>query len=118
MLFQDPIRNTKPMDYDEEQKQALTKTQGNIIITSTDGLEYTDYQTMILEKKNRFKTANCSIGIEQIIIDAWGVVRKGHCRQGGLIGHLGKTLVFDGQPVRCLKEDCSNGFDILATKQL
>jgi MoaA/NifB/PqqE/SkfB family radical SAM enzyme len=116
MLFNDPVSNTKPMIYQEPQKVKLKRQSGSMILDYGDDQEFTDYQTLILEDKNRFEDWSCNIGIEQIIVDAYGVVRRGHCRQGGSIGSLGNPLRLDGLTVTCKKSHCVNGFDILATK--
>lgn len=116
MLFDDPVKNTQPMFYQEPQKEKLKRQSGSLILEYDDDREYSDYQTLILENKNQFQDWQCAIGIEQIIVDAYGIVRRGHCRQGGSIGSIGKTVRFDGLPVTCKKSHCVNGFDILATK--
>jgi pyruvate-formate lyase-activating enzyme len=116
MLFEDPVRNTKPMVYQEPQKEKLKRQSGSMILEYENDQEYTDYQALILENKNQFENWSCNIGVEQIIVDAWGVVRRGHCRQGGAIGSLGQPIRFDGLSLTCKKSHCVNGFDILATK--
>lgn len=116
MLFEDPVRNTKPMIYQEPQKEKLKRQSGSMILEYDQDQEYIDYPALILENKNQFENWHCSIGVEQIIVDAWGVVRRGHCRQGGAIGSLGQLIRFDGLTLICKKSHCVNGFDILATK--
>lgn len=116
MLFEDPVKNTQPMFYQENQKEKLKRQSGSLILEYENDKEFTDYQTLILESKNQFESWNCSIGIEQIIVDAWGRVRRGHCGQGGSIGSLGNPIRFDGLGIICKKSHCVNGFDILATK--
>lgn len=116
LLFEDPVRNTKPMIYHEHQKNKLKRQSGNMILEYEQDQEYTDYQTLILENKNQFENWQCNIGLEQIIVDAYGVVRRGHCRQGGSLGSLGNVIKFDGLGLTCKKSHCVNGFDILATK--
>ena len=118
MLFEDPAINTVPLEYTEEAIIELKDQKGDIELDHGDRLEYTDYQTLILDKRNNFKGSNCRIGIEQIIVDAWGVVRRGHCRQGSSIGKIGNTIRFDDKEVICQRPDCSNAFDIMATKTL
>lgn len=117
MLFEDPVRNTRPMEYLPYQKEKLKKQSGSLIIHTADQeIEYSDYQTMILENRNIFQGWQCNIGLEQIIVDAWGVVRRGHCRQGSSIGQIGKSIRFDSLAVICQRPTCANSFDILATK--
>jgi len=117
MLFEDPARNTKPKPYDNIQKDKLKGQKGDLIYSDKDGNEeITDYQTLLLENKNVFKGQQCQAGIEQLIIDAWGSVFRGHCRQGGLIGKLGHGFKPPDKSIRCHADACSNGFDILSTK--
>jgi len=117
MLFDDPVRNTRPLEYLVEQKEKLKKQTGSLIIYSDLGqTEHSDYQSMILEDRNNFQDWSCHIGLEQIIVDAWGVIRRGHCRQGGSIGQIGDQIRFDQQVIVCRKPKCVNNFDMLATK--
>jgi hypothetical protein len=117
MLFDDPVRNTRPLEYLVEQKEKLKEQTGSLIIYSDLGqTEHSDYQSMILEDRNHFQDWSCNIGLEQIIVDAWGVIRRGHCRQGGSIGQIGDQIRFDQQVVVCRKPKCVNNFDMLATK--
>jgi hypothetical protein len=116
MLFEDPVYNTQPMFYQPDQQDLLVNQTQDLVLTTTEGDIKTDYQTLILENRNQFQGWNCNIGLEQITIDAHGTVRKGHCRQGGSIGELGKDFYFDQRPAVCQKPNCANAFDILATK--
>jgi organic radical activating enzyme len=117
MLFNDPVRNTMPLSYQPVQEKTLKNQSGDLRISTDLGtLEYSDYQSMIFEDRNNFQNWSCSIGLEQIIVDAWGVVRRGHCRQGGSIGQIGSVIRFDDFMVTCKKPKCVNSFDIQATK--
>jgi hypothetical protein len=117
MLFNDPVKNTMPLLYQPVQEEVLKNQSGDLIISSDLGeIEHSDYQSMIFENRNNFQDWSCSIGLEQIIVDAWGVVRRGHCRQGGSIGQIGSKIRFDDFTVTCKKPKCVNAFDIQATK--
>lgn len=117
MLFEDPAVNRQPMQYTDSQQLKLKRQSGPLLWTDSDGQsEYTDYQTLILEGKNQFRTQPCRVGLEQLIIDAWGRVYRSHCRVGGKIGQLGTAIVWPTKPVSCPRESCGNGFDIMATK--
>jgi len=117
MLFEDPAVNTLiSRNYQKEQIIQFKKKTGPLVICE-DGIESsTDFNTLILEGKNQFLNRECNAGIEQIIIDAWGRVAKGHCRNGGYIGSVNKRINFPTEPTLCRKESCNNGFDIQATK--
>jgi organic radical activating enzyme len=116
MLFQDPAVNHQPMQYTETQQVKLVRQTGDIKITQGSMISYTDYPTMIADGANRFEGMTCSIGQEQMIVDAWGRVRRGHCGQGGSMGTIGGAIIWPTDAVVCRKPSCDNAFDILATK--
>lgn len=119
MLFQDPVFNTQPLEYTALQTIKLKRQHGDIKITQGDDVEYTDYQTMVLEGTNSFRGYECWAGLEQIIIDAWGRVYRGHCRQGGFMGNIkDKNVVWPTAPRVCALDSCKNSFDILTTKSI
>lgn len=116
MLFEDPAINRQPKSYTTEQQVKLKRQSGDLIITENGEEEFTDFNTIMLENKNQFKDQPCMVGLEQVIVDAWGRVAKGHCRVGGHIGQLGKGYKWPTQPTTCTFDACRNGFDITATK--
>lgn len=116
MLFDDPISKTQPLQYQEAQLSKFKRQFGSIIIEEDDQRYYTDHQTMIIEKQNLLKGAQCNVGKEQIIIDAYGTVRRGHCRAHGNLGQIGDDIDFNLDAIQCHKPSCDNAFDILATK--
>ena len=116
MLFKDPVVNHEPMKYTKSQQVKLVRQSGDIRITQGTMTSYSDYPTMITDKANRFEGLRCSIGQEQIIVDAWGRVARGHCRQGGHMGSIGGPIVWPTEPVICRRPTCDNAFDLMATK--
>ena len=116
MLFEDPAVNHVPMQYTETQQVKLVRQRGDIKITQGSMVSYTDYPTMVSDKTNRFEGMRCNIGLEQLIVDAWGRVRRGHCGQGGSIGTVGGPIIWPTEALVCRKPSCDNAFDILATK--
>ena len=119
MLFEDPVFNTTPQHYTTNQTTQLKRQHGDIKITQGDQIEYTDYQTMVLEASNTFKDYDCWAGMEQIVVDAWGRVYRGHCRQGGFMGNIKDHNIFcHNEPKVCSLDICRNSFDILATKSI
>jgi pyruvate-formate lyase-activating enzyme len=116
MLFEDPAINKIPLEYTPVQQVKLKRQSGELIIIENGVEEFTDFQTLILEGKNKFTGYKCSAGIEQLIVDAWGRVKRGHCNQGGLVGKIGEGYIWSSEPVICKAEACRNGFDINATK--
>jgi organic radical activating enzyme len=117
MLFEDPAINTiVDKKYKKEHLVEFKRTSGPLTLYENGVETYTDFNTVVLEGKNKFEGSSCNAGIEQIIIDAWGKVAKGHCRNGSYIGSLGKGIIFPNEPTICRKNSCSNAFDIQATK--
>lgn len=116
ILFNDPAINKEMQNYTDDQLDNLITDNGPLIYKVDNVIEHTNYNKLIIEGKNKFFNCKCNIGVEQIIIDAWGRVAKGHCRAGGHIGRLGKGIKFDNTHTICPFESCRNAFDILATK--
>lgn len=116
MLFEDPARNHQPKVYNTEQTVKLKRQHGELILTENGEDEFTDFNALVLEGKNKFKDRQCLAGIEQVIVDAWGRVARGHCRMGGHIGKVGLAYKWPTQPIVCELDACRNGFDITATK--
>jgi hypothetical protein len=119
MLFQDPVFNKTPQAYTEEQQIELKRQWGNLVLIDDSGNEeYTDYQTLLLESKNRFPGFQCWAGLEQIIVDAWGRVYRSHCRQNGYLGKLADDEIYWPDTAWiCKIDNCRNSFDILSTKR-
>jgi pyruvate-formate lyase-activating enzyme len=118
MLFEDPAINKQPMGYKQEHTTKLKRQHGELIYVNELGQEeFTDFQTLILEGKNKFQNQSCQAGIDQLIVDAWGRIKRGHCGQGGLVGKLGIEFTGVQLPIICKADACRNGFDIHATKQ-
>ena len=106
------------MEYQPAQQVKLKRQHGDLVYINNEGEEeFTDFQTLMLEGKNTFPGQQCMAGIEQLIIDAWGRIKRGHCGQGGLVGKLGIEFTGVQSPVICKADACRNGFDITATKQ-
>lgn len=117
MLFTDPVSNRVAGAYSDQQIHKLKRQTGPLLLTLRDGsTEYTDYQTLVLEQKNQFRDWFCWSGVEQIIIDAYGRVYRGHCRQGGKLGSISEGFTIAKDPHQCLTLECRNSFDIDSTK--
>ena len=118
MLFEDPAINKQPMEYKFEHAVKLKRQHGDLIyVNDTGEEEFSDFQTLVFEGKNTFPGQQCMAGVEQLIVDAWGRVKRGHCGQGGLVGKLGIEFTGVQNSVICKTDACRNGFDIQATKQ-
>lgn len=117
LLFSDPAVNLQPRAYTEPQLDLLRCQHGDLSYWFQDQYVCTDYVTLVLAKQNTFLTQQCSAGLEQIVIDAWGRVYRGHCRQNGLIGRVGQQILWPQDSVICQQSTCRNAFDLQATKQ-
>lgn len=118
MLFYDPIFNSYPQNYKDEQFEILKTQWRNLKIEKDGHTEITNFYSMVLEQKNRFQGMNCWAGLEQIVVDAWGRVYRSHCRKNGFMGHIKDLeLYWYEEPMICQLESCVNGFDVQATKQ-
>lgn len=119
MLFEDPGKNTRPVEYPEEQRVVLVRQHGDLERTDDQGnVTYTDYAELAMQGNNGYQGWQCAAGLEQLIIDAWGQVYRGHCRQGGSLGNISGEIKWPADTYQCRRPDCANAFDILATKSL
>lgn len=118
MLFQDPVFNTKPDDYKKPQQDELKNQYRDLVFVDKDQINETNYQTLVLEDNNQFKNWHCAAGVEQIVVDAWGKVYRGHCRFNGYLGSISDRVVWMEDPAICGIDYCRNSFDIQATKRL
>ena len=119
MVFVDPVVNVQPSDYDSDQIKALATqppTMVQHLETTQTGVKG-DYQTMILENKNHFRDWFCWSGVEQLVIDAYGRVFRGHCRQGGKLGTIYEGFAMPKDPIQCASSICRNSFDMESTKK-
>lgn len=119
MLFQDPVFNTKPLDYKPEQITKIKKQPGDLVMVDDQGREHiTHFHKALLENKNTFRNWKCWAGLEQIIVDAYGKVYRGHCRTDGYLGNINEGEIYwMDEPQQCTTDICKNGFDILSTKR-
>lgn len=119
MLFDDPVFNTQPKQYSEQQIVFFKQQDGELVQEDQGRETATDYQHSVLDKANSFTGWTCHAGLEQCVVDAWGRVYRGHCRHGGYIGNIGKNdIQWPTQPIVCKLNFCRNHFDNQATKIL
>lgn len=119
MLFDDPVFNSQVKNYTEEQIMFFKQQDKDLIKKDKDSQIETDYQNLVLENSNSYKGWTCYAGLEQIIVDAWGRIYRGHCRHGGYLGNItNKDIQWPTQPILCGVNYCRNNFDNQATKIL
>lgn len=117
LLFTDPVVNGRAHSYTQQQQIQLKRQTGPLALTGPDGtVDHTDYQTLVMDNANQFRDWWCWSGVEQLVIDAYGRVYRGHCRQGGKLGTIAEGFVVAKDPQQCVTLSCSNSFDIDSTK--
>jgi hypothetical protein len=113
VVFEDPVFNTEPLDYTDEQLALLREQYLDLYL----GNELTDYATLVLENKNRFRGWQCRAGLEQCVVDAWGRVYRSHCRYLGYMGKISEPKIqWPTDEIICGLDQCVNAFDIRAIK--
>jgi hypothetical protein len=73
---------------------------------------------LIAKGENNWLGWRCYIGVENIVIDFEGNIRRGWCNVGGSIGNIQDTALFlPTKPINCTNPNCHCGLDIMATKE-
>jgi MoaA/NifB/PqqE/SkfB family radical SAM enzyme len=73
----------------------------------------------ISENLNNWSGWKCYAGVEQLIVDMDGTIRRGWCKVGDTIGNISDTvLTLPTDPIVCTKTMCHCNFDIMSTKEL
>jgi hypothetical protein len=74
---------------------------------------------LIAQGLNNWQGWNCNIGLENIVVDFSGQVRRGWCGVGGVIGNVSDPVFnFPEKPILCNVKNCYCGLDIMATKEM
>ena len=117
ITFQNPIQNTKPVEYEAPAKQHFIEESGPFALTIDGTTKNLSYNSLAMNNLNQFQGWYCSAGMEQLIIDVTGNIFRGHCRVGGKIGNIMDDFFeFPNEPILCTRLACVNGFDINASK--
>lgn len=127
----DLSQNTPFLDYTEEQMGCIksqTKILGqqqshtgrdDMIVYWNDNDEYeTSTKKIIDQQSNYWEGWSCHIGVEQVIIDSAGFIKRGWC-QDDVLGHVGKPgFKFPKNWIECNRVKCHCAFDMRATKEM
>lgn len=71
----------------------------------------------ISKNTNNWQGWECWAGVEQLVVDRDGSIRRGWCGVGGHIGHVGDhDLRLPVAPVVCTKDRCHCNLDIMCSK--
>jgi MoaA/NifB/PqqE/SkfB family radical SAM enzyme len=104
------IKYTKSFDYYRGAMQTVS-ADGSTRVASA--------HRFISEKANDWSGWKCYAGVEQLIVDMDGTVRRGWCKVGENIGNIhDEQLTLPTEPVVCDKTMCHCNFDIMCTKEL
>ena len=104
------IKHTKQFDY-YRGAMRMVDTAGNHKVAGA--------HRFISEKANDWSGWKCYAGVEQLIVDMDGTIRRGWCKVGENIGNIhDATLLLPTEPVVCNKTMCHCNFDIMCTKEL
>lgn len=73
---------------------------------------------LISKGENNWLNWKCAIGLENLVVDFSGYVKRGWCGVGGMIGNIAdKNLILPTRPIMCTSNNCHCGLDIMATKE-
>jgi len=90
--------------------------QKNLILTDSDDVEHTvSINQFILEEKHKFKGWVCESGVHSFFIDTDGGVFGANCLCKYL-GNITQEVVFNNDPVICIKDSCNCRDDLFITK--
>ena len=79
--------------------------------------EIVDPTLLISRFENLWFGWKCFIGIENLVISPNGIIMRGICGVGGIIGNIQDTnFKLPVEPVLCVKKRCYCAFDIMCTK--
>lgn len=122
--------NTPLLDYSEEQMYCITHqsefigekqsstSRDDMVVHWNDRSEVkTSTKKIIDNQSNYWPGWNCYIGVEQIIVDHAGFIKRGWC-QDETIGHIGKPgFEVPKNWIECNRAKCHCAFDMRATKE-
>lgn len=126
----------EPYDYDDEQRQKMldiskelnqklkltrerTAYRGLMKLVYDDGTErLIKGGEVITEKLHSWKGYHCSIGLELLVIDMQGNIKRSWCGDAPVIGNIkDEDIAFPTEPHICGKEWCTGGVtDTMVTK--
>jgi MoaA/NifB/PqqE/SkfB family radical SAM enzyme len=75
-------------------------------------------QRILAASANDWSGWKCHAGVEQIVIDMNGNIKRGWCQVGGNIGNILEHFTLPKTPILCNKTMCHCIFDIMCTKEL
>lgn len=83
--------------------------QGNYEVLNTPDI--------LVRGLNNFKGWDCNAGLENVVIDFYGNVRRAWCNDPNIrIGSLNSEFEYPTEPIKCSITNCHCGFDIMCTK--
>ena len=76
------------------------------------------FAPVVLNKVNQFKGWKCNIGLESLYISPDGLIKRGNCFEGGIIGNIlePENIKWATGPIECTYDVCHCFTDIRITK--
>jgi len=76
------------------------------------------FAPVVLNKMNQFKGWKCNIGLESLYISPDGLIKRGNCFEGGIIGNIlePEKIRWATSPIECSFDVCHCFTDIRITK--
>ena len=78
--------------------------------------EILNYKSLIAKNQNNFKGWTCLAGIESLVVDMDGSVKRAYCNEGGVIGDIWNPVSLPTKPVICTMNSCKCSVDIEVSK--
>lgn len=116
MLYSNFTRgNNEYLKYSETQWKEYYQEKG--VDTTVQSQVESTIEFRRVHNLNNFYGHLCWAGYNQIVIDNFGDVYRGWCKAGRSLGNVfQQCVVLDKKPEVCPKQQCKNGFDLLAHK--
>jgi organic radical activating enzyme len=116
----DWFENNKPRFVERDSKTANPELNLGSTYYFDDGSTVSSESTghLINAGITKFKGFNCKIGLNSLMIDAFGEVRRGNCLVGGAIGNINDVdnINWPTKSIICDVEKCTCGTDVEITK--
>jgi MoaA/NifB/PqqE/SkfB family radical SAM enzyme len=87
-------------------------------VLENGSMEMANPPELIAREENDWYGWKCHIGLENLVIDYTGNIRRGWCNVGGIIGNVqDDVFCFPKDPIVCSARKCFCGLDIMSTKE-
>lgn len=96
----------------------ITYYRGQMTRTDSNGnKEIVNPAELIAKRDNNWLGWQCNVGVENIVVDFNGNIRRGWCEVGGVIGSItDNDLQLPSRPITCTTTNCHCALDLMTTK--